>query len=70
MYSWIEGQLFRIGQNLIIQQCAREDEIYDILKAYHDGPCGGHFFDKRIANKVLHLGYYWSTIFWDAKKYV
>jgi hypothetical protein len=69
-YSWIEGYLFRTGQDRIIRCCVREDEMYDILKACHDEPCGGHFVDKRTANKVLHLGYYWSTIFRDAKQYV
>jgi hypothetical protein len=48
----------------------REDEIYEILKAFHDGPCGGHFADKRTGYKVLHQGYYWPTIFKDAKEYV
>ena len=42
----------------------------DILHACHDGPCGGHFSDKRMAYKVLHFGYYWPSIFKDASKYV
>jgi hypothetical protein len=42
----------------------------DILKASHDGPCGGHLSDKRTTYKILHLGYYWPTLFRDAKKYV
>lgn len=41
--------------------------MFDILKACHDEPRGGHFVDKRIAHKVLHLGYYWPTLFKDAK---
>jgi hypothetical protein len=44
--------------------------VYDILKACHDGPCGGHFADKRTAHKILKMGYYWPSIFKDAKKYV
>jgi hypothetical protein len=44
--------------------------MFDILKACHDDPCGGHFANKRTAYKVLHLGYYWPTLFRDAKKYV
>ena len=42
----------------------------DILHAFHDGPCGGHFSDKRTTYKVLHSGHYWSRIFKDAAKYV
>ena len=48
----------------------REDEIYDILRAYHDEPCGSHFAECRTGHKVLQLGYYWPTIFKDAKNYV
>ena len=36
-----------------------------ILLACHDGPCGGHFFNKRTTYKVLHSGYYWPSIFKD-----
>ena len=41
-----------------------------ILHACHDGPCGGHFSDKRTTYKVLHSGYYWLIIFKDAATYV
>ena len=42
----------------------------EILHACHDGPCGGHFSDKRAAYKVLHTRYYWPSIFKDAAMYV
>ena len=64
------GDLYKTGPDLIIRRCVREDEMQDILKAIHDGPCGGHFSDKRTAYKILHLGYYWPTLFRDAMKYV
>jgi transposase InsO family protein len=44
--------------------------MQDIFRACHDGPCGGHFADKRTTYKILQSGYYWATIFKDAKKYV
>eukprot|EP00253_Pinus_taeda_P028586 PITA_28586 len=69
-YSWISGCLFHTGIDQEIRRCVGEDEIYDILKACHDGPCGGHFADKRTAHKVLRMGYYWPSLFKDAKKYV
>ena len=70
IYSWIRGDIFYIENDLIIRRCIREDEVLDILKEFHDEPCGGHFVDKRAAYKILHLGYYWTTLFRDAKKYV
>ena len=68
-YSWIEGDLFCTRPNLIIWMCVWEDEKFDILKACHDEPCGGHFDDKIIAYKVLNSGYRWPTLFKDAKTY-
>jgi hypothetical protein len=41
-----------------------------MLKACHDGPCGGHFAAKRTRHKILRMGYYWPNIFQDAKNYV
>eukprot|EP00253_Pinus_taeda_P023927 PITA_23927 len=70
LYSWISGCLFHTGLDQEIRRCIREDEVYDILKAFHDGPCGGHFVDKTTTHKVLRMGYYWPSLFKDAKKYV
>ena len=64
------GDIYKTSLDLIIRQCVREDEIHDILKAIHDGPCGAHFLDKRTSYKILQLGYYWPTLFRDAKSYV
>ena len=57
-YSWMGGDLYKSSPDLIIGWCVREDEMHGLLKANHDGPCGGHFSDKRIAYKILHSGYY------------
>jgi len=43
--------------------------IFDLLKACHDEPCSGHFFDKRMSYEILQLGYYWPSIFKDTKQY-
>ena len=41
--------------------------MFDILKSAHDEPCGGHFADKWTAYKELHAGYFWPSLFKDAK---
>eukprot|EP00253_Pinus_taeda_P033683 PITA_33683 len=58
-----------VGAYMQIRRCIREDEIFDILKACHEGPCRGHFAEKRTSHKVLQIGYYWPTIFKDVKKF-
>lgn len=57
-YSWVQGELFHTGTNLIIRRCVHEEDVFDILKETHDEPCGGCFVDKRTSYKVLHVGYY------------
>jgi hypothetical protein len=69
-YSWVGHDLFHTSPNLIIRRCVREDEIPEILRSCQDGPCGGHFSEKHTTYKVLHLGYYWPSIFKDDAKYV
>ena len=46
-----------------------EEKVFDILLAYHDGPCGGHFAAKRKNFKVLQAGYYWPTLHQDVRRY-
>jgi hypothetical protein len=69
-YSWVGHDIFHTGIDLIIRRCVQEDEVPDILRSCHDGQCGGHFSDKHTIYKVLHLGYYWPSIFKDVAKYV
>eukprot|EP00253_Pinus_taeda_P018125 PITA_18125 len=54
-YNWISGCLFHTRIDQEIRRCIGEDEIYDILKACHDDPCGGHFADKRTTHKTARL---------------
>jgi hypothetical protein len=69
-YSWVGHDIFRTCPDLIIRRCVREDEVPEILRNCHDGPCGGHFSDKRTTYKVLQSGYYWPRIFKYVAKYV
>ena len=38
----------------------------EILTHCHSLECGGHFDGQRIAAKVLHSGFYWTSTFKDA----
>nr|GEX87460.1 reverse transcriptase domain-containing protein [Tanacetum cinerariifolium] len=41
-YFWDDPYLFRIYADQIIRRCVHGKEAYDILKACHEGPTGGH----------------------------
>ncbi|GKA72590.1 reverse transcriptase domain-containing protein [Tanacetum coccineum] len=43
---------------------------YDILKACHSGPTGGHYGANYTARKIFDSGFYWPTIYKDAHDFV
>nr|GEY28203.1 DNA-directed DNA polymerase [Tanacetum cinerariifolium] len=46
--------------------CVHGQEAYDILKACHEGPTGGHHCANFIAKKIFDAGFFWPTIYKDA----
>eukprot|EP00253_Pinus_taeda_P029173 PITA_29173 len=52
-FTWIEGNLFKLGPGQILRRFVREEEVFEILLTCHDGPCGGHFAAKRTAFKIF-----------------
>eukprot|EP00253_Pinus_taeda_P003316 PITA_03316 len=69
-FTWIGGNLFKLGPDQILRHCVREEEVFDILLTCHDGPCGGHFAAKRTTFKILQAGYYWPTLHQDVRRYI
>ena len=65
-YFWEEPLLLHLGYEHIIWRCVSEKEQGDILAMFHSSPCGGHFVAREIAQKILHSGFYWPTIFKNA----
>nr|GEW93692.1 reverse transcriptase domain-containing protein [Tanacetum cinerariifolium] len=52
-YFWDDPYLFRICADQIIRRCVRGQEAFDILKACHEGPTGGHHGANFTAKKVF-----------------
>nr|GEU89848.1 reverse transcriptase domain-containing protein [Tanacetum cinerariifolium] len=65
-YFWDDPYLFRICVDQIIRRCVHGKEAYDILKACHEGPTGGHHGANFTANKVFDASFFWLTIYRDA----
>jgi len=53
LFTWIMGNIFRLGPDQILRSCVREEEVFEILSTCHDGPCGGHFSAKGKTFEVL-----------------
>eukprot|EP00253_Pinus_taeda_P034082 PITA_34082 len=52
-FTWIRGNLFKLGPYQVLRRCVREEEVFDILLTCHDGLCGDHFAARRTAFKIL-----------------
>nr|GEX15322.1 reverse transcriptase domain-containing protein [Tanacetum cinerariifolium] len=65
-YFWDDPYLFRICAYQIIRRCVHGQEAFDILKACHEGPTGGHHAAHFTAKKVFDSDFFWPTIYKDA----
>nr|GEW91267.1 reverse transcriptase domain-containing protein [Tanacetum cinerariifolium] len=50
----------------IIRCCVHGQETFDILKACHEGPTGGHHGANLTVKKVFDAGFFWPSIYRDA----
>jgi len=62
--------LFRRCGDGIIRRCVPENEFESILWHCHGSDYGGHFSVARTAFKVLQNGFYWPTLFKDARGFI
>jgi hypothetical protein len=63
---------FLIGQHLywkdpqgVLLMCLDPQQAQKVMNDFHSGLCGGHYFWKTTAHKILRAGYYWPTLFPD-----
>ena len=52
------------------RRCIAKEEVGSILHHCHGNVNGGHFGPQRTAAKVLKVGFYWPTLFHDAREFV
>ncbi|GKB50130.1 DNA-directed DNA polymerase [Tanacetum coccineum] len=69
-YFWDEPYAFKLCPNNVMRRCVDGDEILEILARCHSGPTGGHHSALIIGKKVYESGFFWPSIFKDAKDYV
>ncbi|GJU11043.1 putative ribonuclease H-like domain-containing protein [Tanacetum coccineum] len=69
-YFWDEPYAFRLCPDNVMRRCIAGSEILEILAHCHSGPTGGHHSASVTGRKVYEAGFYWPSIFRDAKDYV
>ncbi|KAL3699575.1 hypothetical protein R1sor_017597 [Riccia sorocarpa] len=66
----IEGELYKQGIDQVLRRCVNEKDVPRILEEAHEGPSGGHGAGESTAQKILHTGLWWPTIFKDCHSHV
>ncbi|CAN6696991.1 unnamed protein product [Malus baccata var. baccata] len=68
-YVWDDPYLWKFCLDQIVHRCVHDSEFRSILSFCHTYACGGHFGTQRTALKVLQCGFYWPSIFKDARTF-
>ncbi|GJY88627.1 putative nucleotidyltransferase, ribonuclease H [Tanacetum coccineum] len=69
-YFWDEPYAFKLCSENVMRRCVAGKEILEILRHCHSGPTRGHHSASITGRKVYESGFYWPSIFKDAKDYV
>ncbi|GKE53251.1 reverse transcriptase domain-containing protein [Tanacetum coccineum] len=69
-YFWDEPFAFRLCPDNVMRRCVAGNEILEILAYCHTGPTRGHHNSSITGRKVYEAGFYWPSIFKDAKDYL
>ncbi|KAL3694202.1 hypothetical protein R1sor_007853 [Riccia sorocarpa] len=69
-YTLIEGELYKKGIDQVLRRCVNDEDVPRILEEAHEGPSGGHGAGESTAQKILHTGLWWPTIFKDCHSHV
>ncbi|XP_072073988.1 uncharacterized protein [Arachis hypogaea] len=69
-YIWDEPYLFKKGVDGILRRCISQEEGQEVFWQCHGSTYGSHFSGERTTAKVLQYGFFWLTIFKDAKELV
>jgi hypothetical protein len=68
-FLWDDPYLFKYCLDQIIRRCIPEFDQSNVISFCHDHACGGHFSANKTATKILQCGFYWPTMFGDARAY-
>ncbi|KAL3689796.1 hypothetical protein R1sor_016105 [Riccia sorocarpa] len=69
-YTLIHGKLYKRGVDQILRRCVNEEEVLKIMEEANEGRSGGHGAGEATAQKILHTGLWWPTLFTDCHTHV
>lgn len=62
--------MYKCGIDNVLRKYKGKEEVFDVLRAYHDEPTRGHYSNKITTLKVLGAGYFLSSLHKDVLTYV
>ena len=68
-YYFDDPYLFKYCPDQLMRRCVSNDDQIGVLTFYHSEACGGHFFVRKTADKILQAGFYWPILFKDCFKF-
>jgi hypothetical protein len=70
LHLWDDPYLYWVCTDGLLRRCIPAFEIWKILECYHSSPYAGHYGAFRTNAKVWQSGFYWPTMYDDAKSFV
>jgi hypothetical protein len=70
LHLWDDTYLYRVCADGLLRRCIPAFETWKILERCHSSPYGGHYGAFRTNAKVWQSGFYWPTVYDDAKTFV
>lgn len=65
-YTEIDQVLYRRNHDGVLLICIPMAKKVDLIEEFHSGASNGHFSRYTTVGKIIHVGYYWPTIFKEA----
>jgi hypothetical protein len=70
LHLWDDPYLYRVCTDGLLRRCIPAFETWKILEHCHSSPYGGHYGAFYTNAKVWQSGFYWPTMYDDAKSFV
>jgi hypothetical protein len=70
LHLWDDPYLYQVCANGLLRRCIPAFETWKILEHCHSSPYGGHYGAFLTNAKVWQSGFYWPTMYDDAKSFV
>jgi hypothetical protein len=70
LHLWDDPYLYRVCADVLLRRCIEAFETWKILEHFHSSPYGGHYGAFHTNANVWQSGFYWPTMYDDAKSFV